>query len=240
MTVPQLILVAHGTRNPAGVRLIADLADAVTVSAGPVRVAFVDVLGPTPSEVLRDVDGPAVLVPAFLASGYHVHADVPREIEESGHADVHVTRALGPDPVLAGVMIERLERLGWQRGERIVLAAAGSSDARALADVHTAADQLSEAANSTVSVAYVATGEPRVKDLVPQLRDAGPGRVFVASYLLAPGLFHTRLGECGADGVTEPLGLHPGVVDLVCERYREAALTYAEAGRSRRASHPGR
>jgi sirohydrochlorin ferrochelatase len=48
------LLVAHGTRNPAGVRMIGDLAAAVAgVLDEPVRVGFVDVLGPTPAEVLR-------------------------------------------------------------------------------------------------------------------------------------------------------------------------------------------
>ena len=53
MTDPALLLVAHGTRNPRGVETIAALADAVSHEVGTTRVAFVDVLGPSPSEVLR-------------------------------------------------------------------------------------------------------------------------------------------------------------------------------------------
>jgi len=37
----------------------------------------------------------------------------------------------------------------------------------------------------------------------------------VASWLLAPGLFHRRVTESGADVVTEPLGSHARVADLV-------------------------
>ena len=109
MTRPQLLLVAHGTRNPRGVDMIASLADAVAGRVGPTRVAFVDVLGPSPAEVLRDSSRPTVLVPAFLASGYHVHSDVPQEVAASGHTAVSVTRALGPDPILAQVLVQRLE-----------------------------------------------------------------------------------------------------------------------------------
>ena len=48
-----LILVAHGTRRPGGVEMIGDLAARVSTLIGrTVQVAFVDVLGPTPSEVL--------------------------------------------------------------------------------------------------------------------------------------------------------------------------------------------
>ncbi len=61
-----LVLVAHGTRSARGVEMVAALADAVGTGVGRTRVAFVDVLGPSPSEVLRDTPGRAILVPAFL------------------------------------------------------------------------------------------------------------------------------------------------------------------------------
>ncbi|MFF0816480.1 sirohydrochlorin chelatase [Rhodococcus sp. NPDC003318] len=228
---PALVLVAHGTRNPRGVDLVAELAEEVAATVGTTRVAFVDVLGPSPAEVLRDLDAPAVVVPAFLASGYHVHTDVPREVAESGNRDVHVTAALGPDPVLARVLLERLREAGWRRGDAIVLAAAGSSDPRALADVRRAATMLAELAGDRVDIGYVATAEPRVPAVVDRVRAETGRRVFVASYLLAPGLFHTRLAEAGADGVAEPLGAHPTLVRLLVARYRSgvAAVEVAAA-----------
>ena len=68
-----LLLVAHGTRRPGGVEMIGDLAARVSTLIGRrVQVAFVDVLGPTPSEVLSRADAPAIVVPAFLSRGYHV------------------------------------------------------------------------------------------------------------------------------------------------------------------------
>ena len=64
----------------------------------PVHVAFVDVLGPTPTEVLRacPADRPVTVVPAFLASGYHVRVDLPAHVAASGHRAVTVTHPLGP------------------------------------------------------------------------------------------------------------------------------------------------
>ncbi len=218
---PTLVLVAHGTRNPRGVEMVAALADAVSTRIGTTRVAFVDVLGPSPAEVLRGTPESAVVVPAFLASGYHVHTDVPREIADSAHTSVAVTRALGPDPVLAEVMIDRLRDAGWQAGDAVVLAAAGSSDARALDEHRRAAEMLTDLVGVPVRVGYVATSVPTVSDAVATLREAGHARVFVASYLLARGLFHTRLADAGADGVGDPLGVHSSVVDLVVSRYRE-------------------
>ncbi|NIL75409.1 MULTISPECIES: sirohydrochlorin chelatase [Rhodococcus] len=220
---PTLVLVAHGTRNPRGVEMVAELADAVGREVGETRVAFVDVLGPSPSEVLRGLTAPAVVVPAFLASGYHVHTDVPREVADSEHSRVTVTRALGPDPVFAQVMLERLRAVGWNDGDAIVFAAAGSSDQRALRDHRRAAAMLADLAQVPVRIGYVATAQPAVPDVVAELRRDGHRRVFVASYLLARGLFHSRLVDAGSDGVADPLGVHAGIVDLVVDRFRAGA-----------------
>jgi hypothetical protein len=46
--------------------------------------------------------------------------------------------------------------------------------------------------------------------------------VAVASWLLAPGVFHGSLAECGADVVSGPIGAHPLVVDVLVRRYYEA------------------
>ncbi len=229
MRPPAMVLVAHGTRSSRGVEMIAALAEAVSDRVPNVRVAFVDVLGPSPAEILRDLDEHAVVVPAFLASGYHVHNDVPREVAESGHGAATVTAAMGPDPVLATVMHRRLREAGWRAGDAVVLAAAGSSDPRALLDVRRAAALLAGRVGGRVEIAYVATGTPRVPEVVARVRAGGARRVFIASYLLAHGLFQERLREAGADGVAEPLGVHPDIVGLLVDRYaagvRELATT---------------
>ena len=214
----ELILVAHGTRHADGVRTIGELAAAVSAEIGPVRTAFVDVLGPNPAEVLATVPAPAIVSPAFLASGYHVHTDLPARIAESGHAATALTRALGPDPVLAEVMRDRLIEVGWRAGDVVVMAAAGSSDPVARRELLQAAALLADRVGE-VHLACVATGAPRVPDVVRLLRAAGRRRIFIASYLLAPGLFHTRLQGCGATAVTAPLGVHPGIVRLIASRF---------------------
>lgn len=213
-----LILVAHGTRSTAGIETIGGLAAAVSRRVGPMRTAFVDVLGPNPAEVLTDNKSPAIVVPAFVASGYHVYVDLPAHIAQSGHTAVSVTRALGPDPVLAAVMHDRLREVGWTPGDVVVMAAAGSSDPAVHHEVYRAATMLGRLVGE-VHVGFVATGAPRVAEVVRLLRRAGRRRVFIASYLLAPGLFHDRLRRCGATAVSPPLGAHPGVVDLIVSRF---------------------
>jgi len=213
-----LILVAHGTRSAAGLQTIGELAARVSARVGPVATAFVDVLGPNPADVLADIAGPAIVVPAFLASGYHVRTDLPARIAESGHRAVSVTAALGPDAVLAEVMRSLLVQAGWQPGDAVVMAAAGSSDRVARNELRPAATMLAERVGE-VHLGFVATGAPRVGDIIGKLRAAGRRRIFIASYLLAPGLFHSRLHSYGADAVTEPLGVHPAVVDLLTSRF---------------------
>ena len=62
------LLVAHGTRKPEGVTMVADLAQRVSeLLDKQVRVAFVDVLGPTPRDVLSALpaDQPVRWFPRF-------------------------------------------------------------------------------------------------------------------------------------------------------------------------------
>lgn len=213
----ELVLVAHGTRNPLGLDTITEIAAAVTEHVGAVRTAFVDVLGPNPREVLENTASSVVVVPAFLASGYHVNTDLPARVAESGHPSVTITPSLGPDPVLAQIMHGRLLEVGWSPGDAVVMAAAGSSDPAARRELMHAAALLGELVGE-VHLGFVATGVPTVADIVRRLRRSGR-RVFIASYLLAPGVFHTKLGQCGAHAVTEPLGAHPDLVALLAHRF---------------------
>jgi sirohydrochlorin ferrochelatase len=214
-----LLLVVHGTRDPAGTAMSAELAAEVRRSLPvPVRLAFADVRRPSVTDVLRDWDvpGPIVAVPAFLAAGYHVWVDLPAQILGSGRPDVHLTAPIGPSVVPAA--LDRLIAAGWRRSDAVVLAAAGSSDPRARADVRRAAAVLSRLVRQPVGVGYLATGRPTVADAVAAARRPGR-RVAVASWLLAPGLFHRWVAGSGADVVSEPIGVHPLLVAQLVQRY---------------------
>ncbi len=213
-----LVLAAHGTRDPAGAVVVEEIAAAVRLRLPSVEVvvAYVDVRSPSLTDVLRSVDGPAVVVPAFLAAGYHVRVDVPEQILASGCSSVVVTPALGPsDPVLDAVY-DRLVAAGWERGQDVVLAAAGSSDRRAVADVHQAARRLSVLTGVDVRVGFITSAQPSVPEAI------GDRPVVIASWLLAPGLFHQRLVEMGV--ASEPIGAHPRLVDLVVQRALAAGI----------------
>lgn len=225
---PVLVACSHGTASRDGQSAVAGLVAAVR-SRRPdldVRAAFVDVQEPSPSGVLAQLSGrPARLVPLLLSAGYHVFVDLTEAAATSPTATV--TPALGPDDRLADLLRDRLEQSGLRADDRVVLAAAGSSEASAVTDCATVATALGRLIGSPVTAAYLSAADPRVADAVAALRHT-PGRVVVATYLLAPGFFADLAARSGADVVTAPLLLPDespadALVDIVLERYGQQA-----------------
>ncbi|MBK1788958.1 sirohydrochlorin chelatase [Prauserella cavernicola] len=168
-----IVLAAHGTRDPAGPRVIERLAAGVRARGVDVEVAYADVRAPDVTTVLDAVDRPAVVVPAFLASGYHVRVDIPAQVRASRNTDVVVAEAFGPAPELLDALHDRLCEAGFRPGDAVVLAAAGSSDSRALGDVAAAAHALAGRLRTPVRVGYAATATPSVADVVSDVRSDG-------------------------------------------------------------------
>src|SRR5688572_31207878 len=112
---PVLVACAHGTRNPTGRRLIAELALAARrLRPGlTTTAAFVDVQPPTVADVVAELAStgrPAVVVPLLLSGGYHVHVDIARAVD--GAAGAVAARPLGPDARLVAVLADRLVEAG--------------------------------------------------------------------------------------------------------------------------------
>jgi sirohydrochlorin ferrochelatase len=222
---PVLIACAHGTRNPTGRRLIAELALAAR-SLRPgleTTAAFVDVQPPTVVDVVAGLSAagrPAVVVPLLLSGGYHVHVDIAGAV--AGAPGTVAARPLGPDPRLVEVLHDRLVSAGADPRDpltAVVLAAAGSSDVRAVADVESTADLLQRTWAGPVTTGYGSAATPTVPDAVAAARRAGAQRVVVASYLLAPGHFHDKLAGAGADVVTTPLLPDDRIAAVLLDRY---------------------
>ena len=223
MTSPALLAVAHGSRDPAAADVVRALAGQVRRLAPvlDVRVAFLGHAEPSLPTELTAAGSNTVIVPLLLSSGYHLSTDI------SGVADVagaRVAAPLGPDELLLTALTARLAEAGVPDGTPIVLAAAGSADPLAAADVRQQADLLADQLGVPVVAAFASTAAPSVQDAVAELRERTGRPVAVASYLLAPGQFQDQLAECGADWLTEPLGGHPAVAGLVIDRYRKAML----------------
>ena len=230
---PVLVACAHGTRSPTGRRLIAELA----LSARRLRpdlettAAFVDVQPPTVADVVASLAAAgraAVVVPVLLSGGYHVHVDIAGAVD--GHEGAVAARPLGPDPRLADVLRDRLLAVGADPADpltAVVVAAAGSSDPRAVADVEHTAELLQREWTGPVTTGYGAATQPSVPDAVAAARQGGAGRVVVAAYLLAPGHFADRLAAAGADAVTAPLLPDDRLATVLLDRY-DAAVDGAQ------------
>lgn len=229
-TAPILILCAHGTRDPAGQASVAAVAERVHRRLGvEVRLAYVDVQEPQLDEVVLGVpessDGiAAVVVPYLLAGGYHVHVDIANAVRT--RHDVVAAPALGPDPRLISIVRDRVREAAVHPTATLVLAPAGSSDARSQADTETTLDALRLAWDGPVRVGYAAGIEPTVAQAVEAARANGEyeedSDVAVVSYLLSPGFFQDTLGKAGADHVTDPLAPDERLIDIIADRFRGA------------------
>jgi sirohydrochlorin ferrochelatase len=229
---PVLVACAHGTRNPTGRRLIAELALAArNQRPGLVTTAaFVDVQPPTVVDVVASLSAEgraAVVVPLLLSGGYHVHVDIAGAVAGADSA-VTAARPLGPDPRLVDVLHDRLLQTGADAADprtAVVLAAAGSSDVRAVADVESTAALLQRGWAGPVSTGYGSAATPTVAHAVAAARRNGAERVVVAAYLLAPGHFHDKLARAGADAVTAPLLPDGRIAAVLLDRYDSALET---------------
>lgn len=231
---PVLIASSHGTRSPSGQTAVDRLVTEVARRLPGVRVVntWVDVQQPDLGQRTRELSGrDAVVVPLLLSAGYHVFVDMARAV--AGRPEHAVAAALGPDRRLATVLARRLrEALAHAHAsepdaqDTVIMVAAGSSDAAAVRDCELAARYLAEELGRPVIPAYLSAATPSLADAVAEHSTAGPGRVLVASYLLAPGYFQSRAESAGADVTAGALLSDHGevpdeLVELVIEHYSE-------------------
>ncbi len=235
MSSPTLLAVAHGSRDPAAQVAVRALLGRVSRLAPSlaVRVAFVQHAEPSLAAGLAAAGPDVVVVPLLLSTGYHIAVDICGAAATAG---ARLAAPLGPDRSLATALAGQLDIAGVPAGTPVVLAAAGSSDPKAIADVEMQAALLGDVRDADVLAAYASAGTPTVAQAVAALRARSgtrPGSadqpVAVATYLLAPGHFYGRLQQAAAAWVSAPLSGHPAVAALVLDRYRAAAASQSAA-----------
>ncbi|GHH44512.1 sirohydrochlorin chelatase [Streptomyces candidus] len=140
--------------------------------------------------------------------------------------EARVARALGPDPLLASALADRLAEAGAPSSGPVVLASAGSTDPLSQRAAVAMADLLGERLGRPAVASYLCAGSPTPADALAALRAEGHRDVTVASYLMTPGFFARRAAAAAdaAGSVTSaPLGAHGAVARLIVDRYEEAA-----------------
>lgn len=234
-----LVAVAHGSRAPAALRTVTALLDRVRAQRPGLRVELghVELNAPLLPATLGTLPygGRVVLVPLLLARGHHVKHDLPAAAAEATHLATAVAAPLGPHPLLAEALADRLREAGWRPGPRraVVLAAAGSRDPDASHDTAHTAGLLSHRLGGTPVVPAAA---PAVEDAVTGLRADGYRHLALASCFTAPGLFAARCAaaahRAGGAGcvAAAPLGAHPALARLVLRRYDEAVRVRETSG----------
>ncbi|MEU5094903.1 sirohydrochlorin chelatase [Streptomyces sp. NPDC020996] len=238
---PALVVVAHGSRDPRALRTVRALLDRVrALRPGlPVHLGHIELNEPLLPDTLAALAAPgtrggaaAVCVPLLLGRGHHVKRDIPA-MAAAAPARTRVAAALGPHPLLAEVLHDRLAEAGWRapadpadrRSRAVVLAAAGSRDPESAADTGRTARLLAARLGVPVVPAYASAAAPTVADAVRALAARGRHRVAVASYFTAPGRFATECAEAAPWIVSAPLGTHPAMARLVLHRYEQALAT---------------
>ena len=220
----QLLLVAHGTRDPAGAAVTEAVAEQVRGLLGVrVAVCYADVRHPTPAEALAELPG---------AGGGG--ADVPRGGLPRAGRRARAARRHRPRRRAARRDVRPRPRARRRRG---VPAARGGPARRGRGRAGRHRLQRPATRRPTGPRRRVGwRGSCARRSRWPRSRWAGRGcptrwpgcaptgreRVAVASWLLAPGLFQRALVASGADVVAEPLATHEAVARLVVARYTAA------------------
>lgn len=232
---PDLVLVAHGSRDPRSADHIRRLTDRVRRWTPwiTVRAAFLELSSPSLEEVLeaaylrggRDI----VLVPLLLGSAYHAKVDLPSRLLAAEARlpglSAQMTDVLGSDETLLQVLEDRGRELPGCDG--YVVMATGSSNRQANATVRDVAASLAARTGQPAEAGFV-TAAPRVGQAMTGLGRRGVTRVGVLPWFLAPGLLLDK-GAAAAvaaasdaglvfGGVARPLADDDAVARLVLNR----------------------
>jgi sirohydrochlorin ferrochelatase len=242
MSAPALIALAHGSRDPRSARTVREIVSATKALRPDLKIepAFLDHSRPDLDAVVDRLAARGhteiVVVPLLLTEAYHARVDVPEVVTAAAQRHeglgIRVADVVGTDAALLSVLDVRLrEALRESRVrelDALVLAAAGSSDARANASVARLARLWGNRHHLPTSVAFASTAPPSTGEAVRDWRRQGRRHVAVGSLFIAPGKLPDRAEElaleAGAVAVSAPLGAHEELSRVILARYSVGAL----------------
>ncbi|HYN74743.1 MAG TPA: CbiX/SirB N-terminal domain-containing protein [Candidatus Limnocylindria bacterium] len=212
-----VVLAAHGSPDPRHAAVMEDLRAAVEADLGDTRLGWLGHHTPDLPTVVSEAlstDPDTVVVPLLLAPAFHARVDVP-----AGAAEARIAAVLAPDERLLDLLDLRLGEALDRPPTGLILAAAGSTDPAADRLVRSVAQSWGSRHALPVAVAY-ASEPTTIAEAVSSLSTLGPDVFGVGAFFLAPGRLHDVV--CGFAGesvvVTEPLGAHPLIADIVVDR----------------------
>jgi sirohydrochlorin cobaltochelatase len=241
-TTPALLTIAHGTRDPRGAQEM-DALLAILRSRHPAPVAngwLEDFASPGVAEAAQQlVDAGAeqiVTVPFLNFGAYHAKTDVPAALAHiSGDVRLAHGRVLGLHDALFALARTRIDAVSDPAGrgdEVLIVAASGSSDPDANADVAKAARFLAEGTGHRwVEHCFAGVTWPRIDVVLRRAAAAGATRAVVFNWSLLAGLLEQRITSTAAEVAAETgleiveagrFGPDPLVAEAVLQRFAEA------------------
>jgi sirohydrochlorin ferrochelatase len=185
---PTVLIIAHGSRDGRHAATVDSLTARVRALRPRLRVehCYLDLTTPSVGQALdrlytageRDV----VAVPLLLTRAFHAKVDIPAVLaaETSRLPGLRVRQAtvLGPHRLLTKALTRRLHQAGVtpadHAGTGVVLAAAGSSDPEAIAEIARTAREWRRAEGwCAVRPAFASAALPTTADAVRALRAHG-------------------------------------------------------------------
>lgn len=244
-SLPAMLLIAHGTRDPRGATEMNVLLDELrTRIDAPVGAGWLEDFSPpdaaTAAGDLLDAGATALVTLPFLVLGAgHAKTDVPEAVaavrDRAGDTAVAHGRVLGLRPELLELARTRIAAVATpeERADEVLLVTgSGSSDPDANGDLSKAARMVAEqTGHRWVETAYAGVTWPRADAVLERLARSGVRRVTRFSWSLLAGLLEGRVDGWARDA-TQRLGLDirdagrfgpdPSVADAVLARYHEA------------------
>ena len=240
-----LLLVGHGSRDPAADREFAAVRELVAARLAGRRVGggFLELADPPIDEAVDDLVAAGardvVAVPYVLFGAGHLKDDGPAVLGRARrrHPGVRfrLARDLGIHPAVLDVAEDRARAAlaGLGDGARVVLVGRGSTDPDACAEFVKLARLLGDGRGlGTVEPAFVAMTTPSVEDALERAHRLGAERLAVIPALLFSGVLVDKIGARAAawaaarPGVAvataPPLGSDPRLAELIVERFHEA------------------
>ncbi|HUD40315.1 MAG TPA: CbiX/SirB N-terminal domain-containing protein [Streptosporangiaceae bacterium] len=253
---PVLVLAIPGAGNDHDSELADQIAEAATESCPGVeiRIGFIasetdslrDALATEPTSTAQSKDGIAapqsVIVPLLAGS----HPTIDQQLEAVVgrlRATTMLAPHLGPHPLLAGALHDRLSEVGLARAGRarglnisagangvLVVADRGP---QAVSDAGVTAVLL--AARLAVPVLPASLGDSAsITAALDRLREAGATHPAIAPCLIGPETDPSELTQLSSAidaPCAAPLGAHPAIAQLVAIRYGEALARISVASR---------
>lgn len=232
-----LIYIGHGSRTHQSNEQFSAFIKQIMpqIDADIQEVGFLESASPSISEAAAacaEKGASEILVmPVLLLAGIHSTKDIPEEIakmkERYPHVSFHYGRELGPDPLAAKILAERVRSVYFDEDESkkaVLLIGHGSRGKASERQLIELGYLLKIELNSQhVFPCFLKEGSPGYQEELQSVVKLGYETIYTIPHLLFTGIFTKRIKEMTENAAanvihSEPLGFHPKLAELLIKR----------------------